>query len=228
MVFQDGGRHYQDFVPTVFDNLVAAGDMPPTVGVFLDPGVFADTTVSNRSLEDDTLSDQYARFLLDEIVPEVERVQPLRDAAAGRAIWGLSSGGICAFTVAWQRPDRFHKVLSHVGSFTNIASGPTLREGGHNYPSLLRRVHPSRSASTCRTARTTSRRPPAIGGWPTCRWTTRCAAPATTPRSSPARASTRSRTAARSSPTHCGGSGAASCGGLYWLQINRGSVFGGV
>jgi hypothetical protein len=64
MVFQDGVRQYQRFVPTVFDNLIAAGDMPPTVGLFVDPGIFADTTVSNRSFEYDTLSDQYARFLL--------------------------------------------------------------------------------------------------------------------------------------------------------------------
>jgi enterochelin esterase family protein len=142
MVFQDGVRQYQQFVPTVFDNLIAAGDLPPTVGVFLNPGIFADTTVSNRSFEYDTLSDQYTRFLLDEILPAVERQRRLRQDAAGRAICGLSSGGICAFTVAWQRPDQFHKVLSHVGSFTNIASGPTMRDGGHNYPFLIRRVPP--------------------------------------------------------------------------------------
>jgi len=142
MIFQDGVRFYQDFVPTVFDNLIADGVMPPTVGIFLDPGTFADTTASNRSYEYDTLSDQYARFLLDEILPEVAREVPLREDAAGRAICGMSSGGICAFTAAWQRPDQFHKVLSHVGSFTNIASGPTLREGGHNYPALIRKMPP--------------------------------------------------------------------------------------
>jgi enterochelin esterase-like enzyme len=142
MVFQDGLRQYRSFVPTVFDNLIAAGDMPPTVGLFIDPGVFADTTVSNRSFEYDTLSDQYTRFLLEEMVPEVERVRRLRAEPEARAICGISSGGICAFTVAWQRPDQFHKVLSHVGSFTNIASGPTLREGGHNYPFLIRKVPP--------------------------------------------------------------------------------------
>ncbi|MFN8526016.1 MAG: alpha/beta hydrolase-fold protein [Chloroflexota bacterium] len=142
MVFQDGVRQYEKFVPTVFDNLIAAGAMPPTVGIFLDPGVFADTTVSNRSFEYDTLSGQYTAFLLDEILPEVQRMRSLRSDAAGRAICGISSGGICAFTVAWQRPDQFHKVLSHVGSFTNIASGTTLREGGHNYPFLIRKVPP--------------------------------------------------------------------------------------
>jgi enterochelin esterase family protein len=140
MVFQDGVRAYQSFVPTVFDNLIAAGDMPPTIGVFVDPGVFADTTVSNRSFEYDTLSDQYVRFLLDELLPEVEREHPLRQDAESRAICGLSSGGICAFTAAWQRPNEFQKVMSHVGSFTNIASGQTLREGGHNYPFLIRKM----------------------------------------------------------------------------------------
>ncbi len=142
MVFQDGVRFYQDFVPTVFDNLIADGAMPPTVGIFLNPGIFADTTVSNRSFEYDTLSDQYVRFLLEEILPEVAREQPLREDATGRAICGMSSGGICAFTAAWQRPEQFHKVLSHVGSFTNIASGPTLRDGGHNYPALIRKMPP--------------------------------------------------------------------------------------
>lgn len=142
MVFQDGVRFYQEFVPTVFDNLIADGEMPPTVGIFLNPGIFADTTVSNRSYEYDTLSDQYVRFLLEEILPEVAREVPLREDAAGRAICGMSSGGICAFTAAWQRPDQFHKVLSHIGSFTNIASGPTLREGGHNYPALIRKMPP--------------------------------------------------------------------------------------
>jgi enterochelin esterase-like enzyme len=142
MIFQDGVRFYQEFVPTVFDNLIAEGAMPPTVGIFLNPGTFADTTASNRSYEYDTLSDQYVRFLLEEILPTVAREHPLREDAASRAICGMSSGGICAFTAAWQRPDQFHKVLSHIGSFTNIASGPTLREGGHNYPALIRKMPP--------------------------------------------------------------------------------------
>ena len=99
MVFQDGAG-YKDFVATAFDNLIAEGAMPPTVGIFLNPGVFADTTVSNRSYEYDTLSDQYVRFLLEEILPEVARERPLREDAASRAICGMSSGGICAFTAA--------------------------------------------------------------------------------------------------------------------------------
>jgi enterochelin esterase family protein len=138
MVFQDG-QSYKDFVPTVFDNLIHKGDMPVTVGVFVSPGTFQGGR-SNRSFEYDTLSDQYARFLLEEILPEVEKTTKLRHDAAGRAIGGISSGGICSFTVAWERPNEFSKVLSWVGSFTNIASGKTLREGGHNYPALIRKT----------------------------------------------------------------------------------------
>ncbi|HEX5052852.1 MAG TPA: alpha/beta hydrolase-fold protein [Planctomycetota bacterium] len=153
MVFQDGhayvGENGDFRVPIVFDNLIAAGEMPITVGVFVDPGHTASelpeqrgwaARPNNRSFEYDTLSDQYARFLTDEILPEVGRTVKLTGDARNRAICGISSGGICAFTVAWQRPEVFSKVLSHVGSFTDIASGKTRIEGGHNYPSLIRKT----------------------------------------------------------------------------------------
>ena len=133
MVFQDG-QNYKDFVPPVFDNLIARGDMPPTVAVFIAPGVFDDGK-PNRSIEYDTLSDHYVRFLLEEILPEVENDAKLKPDAASRAISGISSGGICAFTAAWERPDAFRKVLSWVGSFTDI-------RGGHVYPSLIRKTPP--------------------------------------------------------------------------------------
>lgn len=138
MVFQDGGGP-RNYVPTVFDNLIAAGEMPVTVGVFINPGTFEGGR-SNRSFEYDTLSDQYVRFLLEEILPEVEKTTPLRHDAASRAISGASSGGICAFTAAWERPGEFSKVLSWVGSFTNIAAGKTVREGGHNYEAMVRKT----------------------------------------------------------------------------------------
>ena len=138
MVFQDGGS-YKNFVPTVFDNLIAKKQMPVTVGVFLNPGHFSGNQ-SNRSFEYDTLSYQYSKFLLEEILPQVEKTVKLRHDAAGRAIAGASSGGICAFTVAWEHPDQFSKVMSWVGSYTNIAHGPSLKDGGHNYPALIRMV----------------------------------------------------------------------------------------
>jgi enterochelin esterase family protein len=141
MVFQDGGSYVdtkRDFrVPTVFDNLIQKKQMPVTIGIFINPGVFpADTPQgkarSNRSFEYDTLSGQYTRFLEKEILPEAGKHYNLTTEASGRAICGISSGGICAFTVAWERPDLFSNVLSHVGSFTNI-------RGGHVYPSLIRK-----------------------------------------------------------------------------------------
>jgi enterochelin esterase-like enzyme len=156
MVFQDGagyvhveGTGYvppleeqkakaQHRAPVVFDNLIHKKEMPVTVGVFINPGTFPPADPkgkgrSNRSFEYDTLSDQYAKFLEKEILPEVEKTVKLRSDAAGRAICGISSGGICAFTAAWERPDLFGKVLSHVGSFTNI-------RGGDVYPGLIRKT----------------------------------------------------------------------------------------
>jgi enterochelin esterase-like enzyme len=138
MVFQDGAS-YREYVPTVFDNLIAKEHMPPTVGIFIQPGLF-EGGKSNRSFEYDTLSDQYARFLLEEILPEVEKSVRLRKDPASRAIAGASSGGICAFTVAWERPNEFGKVVSWIGSFVNIASGKTVREGGHNYEAMIRKT----------------------------------------------------------------------------------------
>lgn len=138
MVFQDGNaaRHY---VVPVFDNLIAAGGMPVTVGVFVEPGG-SKAPRDNRSFEYDTLSDQYVRFLLEEILPEVEKTVRLRRDAGGRAIAGQSSGAIAAFTAAWERPNEFSRVLSGIGSFTNIQSGKTLREGGHNYAAMIRKA----------------------------------------------------------------------------------------
>jgi enterochelin esterase-like enzyme len=138
MVFQDGAGP-KDYVPVVFDNLIARGDMPVTVGIFIQPGVLADKR-PNRSFEYDTLSDQYARLLIEEMLPEVEKTVRLRRDPANRAIAGMSSGGIAAFTVAWERPNEFGKVLSWVGSFTNIASGASGRDGGHNYAAIVRKT----------------------------------------------------------------------------------------
>ncbi len=141
MVFQDGhayvGAEGNYRVPVVFDNLVHRGEIPATVGVFVNPGhqgpeLPADPwKASNRSAEYDSLNDRYARFVIDELLPEVAGRYNLTKDPDGRAIAGASSGGICAFTVAWERPDAFRKVMSHIGSFTNI-------RGGHVYPALVR------------------------------------------------------------------------------------------
>ncbi len=142
MVFQDGGGYVSTNgtyrAPVVFDNLIAKHEMPVTIGIFINPGEIPASepgkpSAKNRSFEYDTLSNQYARFLLEEILPEVAKKYNLATNASSRAIGGASSGGICAFTVAWERPDAFSKVLSHVGSFTNI-------RGGHVYPALIRKT----------------------------------------------------------------------------------------
>jgi enterochelin esterase family protein len=144
MVFQDGEKYAdldQEFrVPIVFDNLIHKKKIPPLIGLFINPGhrAIAGTDPnatpcreSMRSYAYDGLGDHYARFLIEDIIPEIGKKYNLTDDAKMRAICGISSGGICAFTVAWERPDYFHKVMSHVGSFVNI-------QGGHVYPWLIR------------------------------------------------------------------------------------------
>lgn len=143
MVFQDGNGYRGGGwgTPTVFDNLIHAKEMPITIGVFVNPGEFPNQanpkgpSRPNRSFEYDTVSGDYVKFLDSELLPEVEKVAKvrLRKDAAGRAIAGISSGGICAFTAAWEKPESFSKVLSHVGSFTNI-------RGGDAYPGLIRKT----------------------------------------------------------------------------------------
>jgi enterochelin esterase family protein len=146
MVFQDG-HSYKDVkgrwrVPVVFDNLIARGEMPPTIAIFINPGHDESKgkppspyKVTNRSYEYDSLGDRYARFLLEEIIPEVEKRYAIASDPDMRAICGASSGGISSFTVAWERPDQFRKVLSTIGSFTNL-------RGGNAYPSLIRKTEP--------------------------------------------------------------------------------------
>ena len=142
MVFQDGGSYVneeRDFrVPVVFDNLIHKQEMPITIGLFISPGTIPSADPqqkprSNRSYEYDSLGDQYAKFLIEELLPAIEKDYNISKDPAQRAICGISSGGICAWTVAWERPDQFGKVLSHVGSFTNI-------RGGHVYHALIRKT----------------------------------------------------------------------------------------
>ncbi len=143
IVFQDGHNYAnptgQFRVPVVLDNLIHAGVIPPIIAIFINPGHLAAELPkepwksSNRSVEYDTLSDAYARFLLEEILPEVGKTLNLTNDPDQRAICGMSSGGICAWTVAWQRPDAFRKVISQIGSFTNI-------RGGDVYPGMIRKT----------------------------------------------------------------------------------------
>lgn len=142
MVFQDGAGYVREKgnfrTPIVFDNLIHQKKMPVTIGVFINPGTIPASAPNarprkNRSFEYDSLGDQYARFLLDEFLPPLHEKYNISEKPEDRAIGGISSGGICAWTVAWERSDSFSKVLSHVGSFTNI-------RGGHNYHAWLRKT----------------------------------------------------------------------------------------
>jgi enterochelin esterase family protein len=147
MIFQDGQawvRSTGDYrVPHVFDNLIYRREMPVTIAVFINPGrtpeqpqasasSWGDQT-SNRPQEYNALDDKYAKVIVDELLPVLTKQYNISANPDDRAIAGASSGAIAAFTVAWHRPDQFRKVISTIGSFTNI-------RGGHAYPDLIRQT----------------------------------------------------------------------------------------
>lgn len=144
-VNQDG---IQWKAPVVFDNLIYKKEMPVTIGVFVMPGRVRTTDAAgsqdrfNRSFEYDGLGDAYARFILDEILPDVETHtatdgRPIHLSKGGndRAIGGSSSGAIAAFTAAWERPDAFSRVFSAIGTYVSL-------RGGDRYPGLIRKYEP--------------------------------------------------------------------------------------
>lgn len=144
-VNQDGVQ-YQ--APTVFDNLIHRKEMPVTIGIFVMHGrvraANADTALDrfNRSYEYDGMGDNYVRFLLEELLPEVETKKtsdgrPIRLSRSGndRAIGGSSSGAICAFTAAWERPEAFSRVFSAIGTYVGL-------RGGDHYHTWVRKFEP--------------------------------------------------------------------------------------
>jgi gluconolactonase len=145
MVFQDGAGFINETgrfkSAEVFDRLIASGDMPPTLGIFVNPGVMpalnADSQQArfNRSYEYDGLGDRYVRFLHEELIPEVAKAHKITADPNLRAIGGSSSGAIAAFTAAWNRPDLFRRVLSYIGSYVNL-------RGGDVYHDLIRKTEP--------------------------------------------------------------------------------------
>lgn len=143
-VCQDGVQYN---APAVFDKLIASGEIPVTIGVFVMHGrvkAQSDKALDrfNRSFEYDGLGDSYARFILDELLPDVEtktatdgRAIKLSKNGNDRAIAGNSSGAICAFTAAWERPDAFSRVFSAIGTYVGL-------RGGNVYPTLVRKYEP--------------------------------------------------------------------------------------
>ena len=144
-VNQDG---IQWNAPTVFDNLINQKEMPVTIGIFINPGIVkaANTATAldryNRSFEYDGLGDAYARFILNEILPEVEKIKTsdgraihLSKNGNDRAIGGASSGAVCAFTAAWEKPTEFSRVFSAIGTYIGL-------RGAERYPTLIRKYEP--------------------------------------------------------------------------------------
>jgi enterochelin esterase family protein len=145
MVFQDGqamiGTTNGDMrVPNVLDNLIWRRELPVIICVFINPGrtpeqpepnqkEWGDRT-TNRPEEYNRLNDKYARVIVNELMPVIKKQYNISPDPEMHAIGGTSSGAIAAFTVAWERPNEFHKVLSIVGSFTNL-------RGGHVYPEKI-------------------------------------------------------------------------------------------
>jgi len=147
MIFQDGQAwlrrespgEYR--TPCVLDNLIYRREIPVMIAVFINPGRTPEQPEasasdwgdrsSNRPQEYNALDDKYARVITDELMPVLDRQYNLSKNPDDRGLAGASSGAIAAFTVAWHRPDQFRKIISTIGSFTNI-------RGGHVYPDLIR------------------------------------------------------------------------------------------
>lgn len=141
MVVQDGLSRATGWnLPAVLDSLIALKEIPVLIGIFIDHGKVpsaGDETYPrfNRSLEYDALGDRYARFIIEEMLPEVGRTYNLSKDPNDRSIAGASSGAICAFNVAWERPDEFRRVLSTIGTYVGL-------RGGDEFATLVRKTEP--------------------------------------------------------------------------------------
>jgi enterochelin esterase family protein len=134
----EGGTNAQN----AMDNLIYRREIPVMIGVFINPGRRPDQPepdqhewgdrTTNRPTEYNSLDDRYARVIVDELMPALNKQYSIAKDPDRRGIGGASSGAIAAFTVAWERPNEFRKVLSIVGSFTNI-------RGGNAYPDIVRK-----------------------------------------------------------------------------------------
>ncbi len=127
-------------VPVVFDNLIAKHDLPPMIGIFVDPGILpvvsdTDQNRYNRIYEYDSLTPRFADFLLNELIPAVAKNYNLSKNPDDRGLSGVSTGAVGAFMAAWNRPDQFHRVLSFIGTYVAM-------KGADSMPALVRRTEP--------------------------------------------------------------------------------------
>jgi len=146
MIFQDGAGFVKNpgkegYVPDAFDKLIASGDMPVTIGLFINPGVVPAPEGNenaqprfNRSFEYDGMGPNYANFLIEEMIPLLKDYNISKNPD-DRALCGGSSGAIAAFTAAWERPDHFRRVYSMIGTYVGL-------RGGNDYPALIRKTEP--------------------------------------------------------------------------------------
>ncbi|POH58061.1 alpha/beta hydrolase [Arthrobacter glacialis] len=135
MVFQDGWLYLDPEGEVrggiVLDNLIHSGDIPVTIGVFVNPGIFTDLEQpKNRNAEYDAFDDRYVEFLLTEIIPQITGRYSISEDPETWGICGGSSGGNCAFTAAWLRPDKFRRVIGFLSSFAQMPNG-------NPYPELI-------------------------------------------------------------------------------------------
>lgn len=141
MVVQDGKNRADEWrLTTVLDNLIHRKEIPIIIGIFVNPGVVPAGNAGalprfNRSFEYDSLGDRYARFLLEELLPAVGQKWNLSQDPKDRLVAGASSGAICAFTAAWERPNAFGRVLSTIGTYVGLRDG-------NDYPTLIRKTEP--------------------------------------------------------------------------------------
>jgi enterochelin esterase family protein len=135
MVFQDGKLYLFDMMQAniVLDNLIHQKEIPVIIGVFISPGdkgpgmpIYGGS--NNRSVEYDSVDDVYAKFLMEEIIPQIKKEYNISDDPKERAIVGISSGAVCALNVAWKHPDVFGKIICHCGSFVNIRGADKFAE----------------------------------------------------------------------------------------------------
>lgn len=141
MIVQDGLNRANDWrLTTTLDSLIALKEIPVIIGIFIDHGIVPANNRDNfprfnRSFEYDALGDRYARFLVEEMLPEVGKSYNISADPNDRSIAGASSGAICAFNAAWERPDQFRRVLSTIGTYVGL-------RGGDEFATLVRKTEP--------------------------------------------------------------------------------------